>query len=321
MKRFISIITVMVMGIMLVVPASATMNDAELGMTPLENEENVMQTEAETVYNEGEAYVKMKALTESELMEIGYTAEEVEEIKAFNMEEALLERAALPDDTLRAYGYTDEQIKILREYDGAPLTLDNPVLLATSDCDGTYDIGNASTSSIGFTYTWSWNIVPLNKMTDKVVVAWEGVKASNNEFMDLTPSTNTMYLHFYEMTTGKRAMSKDSSVNGVHVSNQNYTSYSFKMAKEDNKYWAKEGVAYITLYPDNDYAGSDTRINYIDLGAGYGHQQVEMDYSFSVSTSLSVSFTPVVVVNKIDNASVYGRVYANGNIKNYGPEK
>lgn len=315
MKKIISIIMAMVMMVMLVVPAAATSEKATL-----ENEKIVMQTKAETIYNEGEAYIKMNAMTDSELIEIGYTTEEIEEIREFNMEEALQERAALPNDTLRAYGYTEEQIEILREYDGAPLTLDNPVIAATSDCTGRYSIGKASTSSISFTYTWSWNIVPLNKMRDTVVVAWEGVNASNNEAIDLTPSTNIMYLHFYEMTTGKRAVSKDSSVNGVHASNKDYTSYSFRMTKEDNYYWAKEGVAYITLYSDNSYAGSDTRINYIDLGAGYGHQKVNVDYSFSVSSKLSVSFTPLIV-SEMTNASVYGRVYASGKIVNYGAEK
>lgn len=275
---------------------------------------------ATTVYNEGLAYIELKSTTDAEFEAAGYTEAEIEEIRAFNMEEALLERAELPDETLYAYGYTTEQISILREYDGEPLTYESPVLRATSDCDGVYNIGNASSSSISFTYTWTWNIVPLNKMTDKVVVAWEGVRLSDNGYMDLTPSTNIMYLHFYEMTTGLRASNKDSSVNGVHVTNKNYASYSFSMAKEDNYYWAKEGVAYLTLYPDNSSSSSNTQINYIDLGAGYGHQQVALNYSFSVSTTLSVSFSPSIVVNKINNASVFGRVYANGRLVNNGPE-
>lgn len=269
---------------------------------------------AATVYNEGQAYVELQSISDTELAHAGYTEEEIAEIRSFSMEDALLERASLPDETLYAYGYTEEQIEVLREYNGAPLTLDSPVLMATSDCVGYFDVGHTSNDSISFSYTWRWNIVPLFKMTDTLVIAWEGVKSSNNEYMDLTPSTNELYLHYYELTTGQRADEKDTSVDGVHVTDENYTSFEMDMAIEDNYYWAKEGVAYLTLYVDNDYPGSDTSINYVDLGTGYGHQQLAMNYSFSVSSSLSVSFSPSVVVSKIAGASTSGRIYADGRL-------
>lgn len=272
----------------------------------------------DTFYNEGAAYIASKAMTDQELLDAGLTKIQLEELRAFSMEDALLERAQLPTDTLRAYGYTDEQIVLLKEYDGSPLTANSAVLAATSDCVGTYDIGNYSTSSIGLTYTWTWSIVPLVKMEDTVVVAWEGVRKPDNLYFDLTPSTNIMYLHFYNMTTGARASSQDSFVQGLHVSTQNYTSFRFDMTKNDNYYWAKEGVVYLTLYPDS----STSPINYIDLGAGYGHQTLVGSYTFSVSPSLEVSFSselPIeVVVVQEDAAS--GRVYSDGRCYNYGSD-
>lgn len=270
----------------------------------------------DTFYNEGSAYIASKAMTDQELLDAGLTEIQLEELRAFSMEDALLERAQLPTDILHAYGYTDEQIVLLREYDGSPLTENSSVLAATSDCVGTYDIGNYSTSSISFTYTWTWSIVPLVKMEDTVVVAWQGVRKPDNLYFDLTPSTNIMYLHFYNMTSGARASSQDISVQGVHSSTEDYTSFRFDMTTKDNYYWAKEGVVYLTLYPDS----SSSPINYIDLGAGYGHQTLEGSYTFSVSPSLEVSFSsdfPIqVIVVQEDNAS--GRVYSNGRCQNYG---
>lgn len=317
MKKVLSFVLIMVMCVGMMLPVNAV----DVASNEQLQEEICNLDVATTVYNEGMAYVELKATPDSKLKAAGYSDEEIQEIRAFSMEDALLERAKLPTETLRAYGYTEEQIVLLREYDGSPLTLNSAVLAATSDCDGVYDIGNASTSSISFTYTWTWNIVPLNKMTDTVVVAWEGVRLSNNGYMDLTPSTNVMYIHYYEMMSGERAVDQDTSVNGVHVTNKNYASYSVDMAIDDNYYWAKEGVVYLTLYPDNSSATSDTAINYIDLGAGYGHQQVSVEYSFSVSETLSVSFTPVLIVNKINDASVFGRVYSDGRCVNEGPEE
>jgi hypothetical protein len=112
------------------------------------------------------------------------------------------------------------------------------------------------------------------------------------------------------LTTGVYASGQDEIVYGSFVSTENKVDVEIDMAKNDNYYWAKKGTLNIKLVPPTGVG-----INYINLGAGYGHKMLVGNISISVSSGLSVSFSPSLVITKSGEGS--GRVYSSGTVVNY----
>ena len=67
------------------------------------------------IINEWDEYKRIISKTDHELIELGYTKEEIVSIRNFDYEEEIRNRAALDNQTLQKYGYTNEEITVLRK--------------------------------------------------------------------------------------------------------------------------------------------------------------------------------------------------------------
>lgn len=271
-------------------------------------EEGSMPKDETIITSEGDVIKLWLSSTDDELRAMGYSDSEILEIRSYNFEEMFLERANFPEQKLQNFGYTNHQIEILRNYEGETITANSAVLAATSDMTLTF-FKNHNTSSSKGVYVdafWSWDIVPMIKLSDLFVVTWQGVNSSGYT-VDLTPSVKNGYIYYYKLTTGQ--YDHVSTATGTFDSIKKAVSLNIPMVKNDNYYWAKEGVVQLKLVPP-----SNGSISYINLGSGYGHKTVSASVSYSVSTSLGIGFTPTLSIKSTGART--GRVYSNGTVTN-----
>lgn len=115
------------------------------------------------VCNEFEYYLVLKETSTQQLLDEGYTQEDIIELKNFSFEEALLERAQLPVEELFALGYSRQEISILKNYRGEPLVATSSVLRATATATGNIRCLNVFGNTYEVEYRWSWDMLALFK--------------------------------------------------------------------------------------------------------------------------------------------------------------
>ena len=306
MKKFtiITLVLTLCMAI-LTIPSFAASDTSGEGYTG--NELDIVNTQSEF-----ETILELRKKTDEELVEIGLSAKEINEIKSDFLENELLRRATLTQEELKAYGYTDEQIRLLKTYDGEEITSGSQYMALSATCSGNFTSGNCSNKKIRLRYNWEWSSVPVIKMKDKVFVRWQAVK-SGGVVVDATVTYAKATVKYYSITTGAYASSKDTTVNGSGGTTVDYRTFNIDMVIDDNYYWAKKGTAYITL--NSEDAGYNFK--YVDVGGSYGHKTVTctIGISFPASTYSWVKFTPKLTVSQVTDND--GRIYPSGTVYNY----
>lgn len=248
--------------------------------------------------------------TDEELKSKGYSDSEISEIRSYDFEKLFLERSALSEEILKNFGYSNPQIKLLKNYNGETITADSPVLAAADMTISFSKSAITSTSKkVYVNANWSWNIVPIFKSTDLFVVPFQGVNTGSS-YIDLTPTTRSGSIKYYQLTTG--LYDHSTSFTGAYDSIKRAVSVSVPMVKNDNYYWAKEGYILLGLESQNTSAS----ISYVNLGAHYGHRTLSFSGGISFSVSgVNVSFTPTS--STVTSGAITGRVTSNGAVTNY----
>ena len=122
----------------------------------------------------------------------------------FTVEDAILERAALPESILQTMGYSAAQIEVLKAYDGSPL-VENPQLRSVlASMTGTIRTVSVSSSSITLQFQWLWDQAPAfagTAITENVGIAFKGINPSSTEM--LLNVSGWTYIGYYTGTTYK----------------------------------------------------------------------------------------------------------------------
>lgn len=275
----------------------------------LENMEKVAPNKSNSFsINEYDIITDLQNASDDELIEDGYTKDEIEIIKDFSYEELLYERAQLSEEILREMKYTDEQIKLLRSYDGSNLE-DNPQLAASisATCSGWISVDSASTSSITFYADWEWDIQPLlsgYKVQDIAAIRWKGTNSAGSPMnVAISKSNSTGKVTYYEPGVGGSILNKTITVDDNY--GKAYCKFPLAQSSSYPYRFAESGYLKIKV----DKVGSDP-INEISICFSYGHSTVTINPSVSFPASFSINFASTM--NKM--FSVTNRIKSNGTL-------
>lgn len=225
---------------------------------------------------------ELQAMSDTELYQMGYTKQDIEQLRNFDYFKALSERASLDNETLALYGYTPDEIQTLRDYvasGGRAKKTISPNTLTLSMSFSGITTGKQATCKV----VWTWKRVALAKFTDCVAVAWKTTNGATINYVK--SSSNRMLVKWTKINlnaVGSNVLTfyKDWQVN----SNE---SIYVKMGMGTSDYFAFTGTGTFTLK-----ATSGTfKEFYIDIG--YGHYFILASPSISVNIltgSISISF-------------------------------
>lgn len=207
---------------------------------------------------------ELKSFTDNELLEQGFSNEEIVQIRNFNYEEELKKRAALDHETLLLYGYTNDEIVLLRNYASGKASRGtisaNTMTTSLSVVDKS--IGTSKRTA-KFKFTWSWKRLPLLKIMDSVAVAWTSLEG--NSFAFLNNDNNSVTLMFKKINS--EAYGPD-----VHTEKQKWTANDYRSIETSfgvstGDYFVMDGVGFFEIE-----STSATGRLYIE--AGYAHRIV-----------------------------------------------
>ncbi len=281
--------------------------------------------------NEWDAYNRIVSMSDDELLNEGFTEQEISEIRNFNYEEEIRKRAALDDETLRLYGYSKNEIIELRQaakLKSIPENTIKSISTATMSTilrymDSYYKVENsANMYYCRFSFSWCWSRIPFFSIVDMVAVAYGSSTSDkftyfsdsdNKVYTALTPVTTSSSTTYYQTESWQYSTSKPSSISakfavGLYDYDNNLTHFAFD--------------GYGTFLLTN--RSNNARL-YLD--ACYGHTTINIVPAYSVSTSgVSVGINFIVGMDEqhctgqfyedftiTTNYIYYGTVYGKNN--------
>lgn len=135
------------------------------------------------VVNEIEMMSSLSHSSDEELLELGYSKDEIKEIRSFDFVKEINKLDKLSDKELKKRGYTDKKIKKIREFDGTMISASEIV----GDMTITYRLHAFSYSSGRTSFAnsmrWEWNQLPLFTFHDAIASSIsEGMYRHNSAY-------------------------------------------------------------------------------------------------------------------------------------------
>ncbi len=234
-------------------------------------------------YSEYDYYTlvtELQSHSDQELLDIGYTYDDIEQLRSLSFQTALMERASLDKSVLKNYGYTENEISILKQISHGIMPMNDMSLRAVlAQCTGDFTINSRSSSQWTLVYTWTWDKAPLFLGNDSVGVSWGAYNSTSSNIdvlMTSSKAVGTCYNTITGVTYNKNlSRDQDADLNGVK--------YNFNMGTEGtdpNDYWVKNGSVTVTV---KIATGSTAQIHYMKLCGLYGHAVMKITGSPSVT--------------------------------------
>ena len=258
MKKLASFLLATTVAMSLFAPAFAESEEVEKA-----DMKEIVYTHSQDEYT---MIKKLQTSSTNELKEMGYSDEEIQEIKQLNYEEALYERAQLPENELRDLGHTDEQIAFMKNYDGRPLTNDEINLMSAELVETTYPPiwpDSASATKVVCHYYWEWKSKPViygTAIKDVAVIAWAGLDASGDDLpLEINTAEASAVSNYYK--DGALYMQHAQTVRVGDAWESAYVSIPGNYLGG----WAKSGYFIVPIEP----AISGDRIEKVQFAASY----------------------------------------------------
>ena len=228
--------------------------------------------------NEYDFLLNLTEKSNSELVNIGYTANDIDSIRSLreSYTDHINEYTDLSTEALTNLGYTQQQIFTLRNFNGTEEQIRSlaATLNLTLEIDYVTWSSSENRTNSRLCFDFEWNGVPLIKWTDVVALSW------NN----WTINGKVGYVTYTDIY----GSGNDYLMSATYISNSGPTSYGagykFAMAQNDNQYWAKTGYGIFTLY--HNYERAD-----LSAYAEYGHSTLSVSPTFSIPGYGSISFS------------------------------
>ena len=235
--------------------------------------------------NEYEIYNYYISLSDEELLEIGYSKDDIEYLRNFDYKEALLERAQMSDEQLSVLGYSEEEATLVQSYDGS----DDIETYALAKISISSSLSTASSQRFKIYFWWSWSSCPVWLGTDMIAVVWAGTNSSGSPMnVAVSKSQYDTYQNvtYYDTYTKKSITEKKTfSFNNEYGAASSSFSMGYNYG-DGYMRWATKGSGYVTV---SAVAGS---LYELLMRFEYGHTYMSGSPSFSVSgTSLSPSIS------------------------------
>lgn len=269
--------------------------------------QDIIETSEEQNFSEYDYYVIIKELqshSNADLLNAGWSLNEIEELREISFESALRERAALDEATLKNYGYTREEIILLKQIDAGIMPLNETSFRALlAECDGDFELakdnnGNTLCNNTRWTfiYEWEWTKAPLFMGLDSAAVSW-GAYNSNSVWIDtllVSAKGEGNYYHTVSGAVQKQALTRDQDADF------NGAKYNFHMGVDSvDGSWLKSGTIQVTV---KTATGTTSSIHYMKLCGLYGHAKAVITASPGISAgagdfSWGFSFNPSIRVD------------------------
>lgn len=198
--------------------------------------------------NEYQMIKELQAKQDNDLFLMGYTSDQIAQLKNLDYAAELRKRSSYDDVTLESMGYSAKQIDLLKNFKG---TEEEIIILAASlSLTGYrnnfwYSSGN---QYYKITFNWQWSSAPVWMMSDIIGIGWQ------------TPyhlgSASKHRVHYKVMGAGSPNLPSEYN-NGY----QNYTVQGTQNAKhvfpmqqykswgpQTYTYWSYKGTGYVTVY-------------------------------------------------------------------------
>ncbi len=213
--------------------------------------------------------------TDKELLEEGYTKEDIELIRNYksHFDTHIGKLTEMTDDALKSFGYEESDIEIIRNYKGTEAEIKGlgakcTVTASTSNfkADG-YTTGKLS-------YTWSWSKIPMSQAEDIIAAGWNGFAITSR----------SCTIKYYDMTTGAylgatsaTKLSPSSESGGIGGAG-----YKIDLVVPAENKFAKSGSGYYNVR--SDVYGENVKKDFYYV-VSYGHKVFLGEFGFSVGIS------------------------------------
>ncbi len=247
-----------------------------------------METQEIEQINEWDEYKKISSMSNEDLLSMGCTHAQINEIRKFKYDDEIRKRAKLDNEVLRSYGYTSEEIVLLRQAASMKKIPENVMRdISTStmtsilryQSNGSRIEAGSTMYYVNMKFSWSWSRIPFFTIVDMVAVVFASStgsqftyysRASDKVYCNLSPiysngSTNSQTVSWVYSTSKPNSISA-SFVLGLKDSNGNLTHFAYS--------------GYGTFQLTN--RSNKSRL-YID--ASYGHTTINITPSYSLSGS------------------------------------
>lgn len=234
------------------------------------------------IIREDEIIENLQKMSDEELLELGYSDEQITELRNFDYFDALAERAALDDETLLLYRYTPEEIEELREYVASGRKARKTISSNTLTISLSFKNKTTGKQADGV-ISWTWKRAALVKYIDCVAVAW---KTTSGATINYIPNSNNKVVATWTKVNPNSTEPNQKTSSSTWQVNNNQSIFA-RVAMGGTNYFAYSGTGTFTMKATS---GSFKEF-YIDYG--YGHYNVSLEPSVSVSPSgigVSVSF-------------------------------
>lgn len=239
------------------------------------------------VYNEYTQLQKLQAMKNFELIQLGFTSTQIQEIRNVNYPEVLKERANLPQAKLAAMGYSPNEIIQLKNYDGSSLqayslgatlslTIDKGTL-----SNGRYTYNSSSNRTYWQNnYKWSWSSTPAMMFTDTVGAGWAPT-------MSLYSSSSTVNYKNYQSGSSAGTVTSSFALKGTNTAKSGNFEVADYYAK--GRYnWAYKGSGFVKV-------SASGKIRDLQMDIAYGHATWAVTPFISIPLGIGFSFS-----NKVD---------------------
>ncbi|MGL6184391.1 MAG: hypothetical protein ACRC1T_03315 [Clostridium chrysemydis] len=240
-----------------------------------------------TTFSEYEAYQYYISLTDKELIQNGFTSDDISYLRNLDYKAELLKRSKLPKDKLKSLGYSDSQINKLKSYNGS----DNVQPYLTAQATIYSNIYSASPTQFKVSFRWDWTSCPVFIRTDMIAVVWSGTNSSGlpmNVAINKSSSATYHNVTYYDTYTGKYTTeSKTVTPKNEYAGASSSFSMGYNYG-DGYMRWANYGSGMITVASTN---GSP--IDELLMRFEYGHTYIAGSPSFSISgsgASIGISF-------------------------------
>lgn len=245
---------------------------------------------SEVTFNE---YLMAKQLLEksdTELYKMGYSIEEVKELRNIDYEQIIYERY------IEKYGTSNMSKNLTAKEFVNTLTIDQLSML-TASCtvshrldprDYYYDSGTNKTYA-RITFSWSWNSEPIWKGTDIIGFGWD-----SNMYVDT--STSFVNVYYYSTFDGNRTRTEQHSFTQYITNNVSDT---FELSQPE---YPKNGSGTLRLY----CTGKNQNLG---VSYKYGHTYVGVTVpGISIGSGAGISFGFTGMVTEYPSPIVTGHI-------------
>lgn len=237
--------------------------------------------------------------SEDDLMESGYTLEDIKKIKSISFEKLIYERAFLSDAELNDLGYDAKKIAMFHDIreNGIASINENDVRALAGTCTGDIDFISWSSSEIRLSYEWEWDHCPFVTYIDIFGVRWAAI-GTNGAVIDTTAGYLTSAFVMYYLNGGGLSTAK--RMDFEENMEFNIVSTSFMVYDSILDIWAKEGSLYLQIEKDPSVTAE---IAYVKIAGLYGHSIISIGApSLSVGAgdgAISFSFSGGINIDNI----------------------